>query len=151
MALSNQASPRKSAASRHAAVPSRPVKQLVPGRIATDSRSRRVLDRTVAVDDSHELPTGADITDPGLLLEGTPPSRPQDVQQAPAPTEGRELAEPEEEPPSSTVRPVFGSFGERIRGVHRDPTRQEGVAVHGYPSAVVTVACLGKTFSASTR
>ena len=106
-APSNRASTRKSSAARHAG-PSRRVKRRLPRKIATDSQSRSVSDRAdaVSVGAIVRLPTGANITDPERLLETTPLIR---TQQAPAPCEGGAADDPEEEPPSSTVRPVVGS------------------------------------------
>jgi hypothetical protein len=107
-APSNRASTRKSSAARHARGPSRRVKRRLPRKIATDSQSRSVSDRAdaVSVGAILGLPTGADITDPERLLETTPLIRPP---RAPDPCEGGALDDPEEEPPSSTVRPVVGS------------------------------------------
>jgi hypothetical protein len=95
----------KSAAARRVPVPSRPVKRRLPGRVDTRLRSRIISEGADALPGRTipEPTAEADITDPERLLARAPLSG---ARRASVPGESGAPAHREEEPPSSTVRPV---------------------------------------------
>jgi hypothetical protein len=99
------ASPRNSSAVAGVPVSSRRVKPRVPRRTVGDAQLRKVSNRADAAAGGtiRDVPAGADITDPERLLATTPLPR---AQRGSVPGA---LTSPEQEPPSSTVRPVLGS------------------------------------------
>jgi hypothetical protein len=103
IAPSTTALPRKSPTVPHVPVPSRRAKRPLPRRPLKSPPATVSDPGTAAVRAIPELPAGADITDPDRLLATASP--PQQV--LPAAEVGVPVSE--DEPPSSTVRPVFVS------------------------------------------
>ena len=96
----------------------------------TESQSRSALNRADAVGALHEPSTGADITDPARLLAMTRQLHlPPHPEEAPATAGGGAPTVPEEEPPSSTVRPVLGSVVRLRPGESLASTSGAGIVI----------------------